>query len=193
VTHDRVIVATPEQLVAVVKMLVSVVRNIHLKRALVEVNEDPKLNFWRLMHGNLMDMAVIDWCKVFGSDDEQKQKLHWNNVVDDQDGFREGLLRHIGLDETCWCTYWNSMKKYRDQHAAHADFDKRDVKHYPMLNLALTSSYFYYGQIIGELHRLGKMRYPLDFEAYGEKFFEQAVVIGRTAAEATQDVVERVY
>jgi hypothetical protein len=30
----------------------------------------PSLNFWRLIYGNLLDVAVLEWCKVFGSDAE---------------------------------------------------------------------------------------------------------------------------
>ena len=31
---------------------------------------EPRLNFWRVTYGNFTDMAVIDWCKPFGSDSE---------------------------------------------------------------------------------------------------------------------------
>jgi hypothetical protein len=39
------------------------------------------LNFWRLIYGNLMDMAVIEWCKLFGSDSEEHQPAHWKNII----------------------------------------------------------------------------------------------------------------
>ena len=62
------------------------------KRVLSALDPDPPLNFWRILHGNLLDTAVLDWCKLFGSDDEEHQKTHWKNVVADRDAFRAELL-----------------------------------------------------------------------------------------------------
>ena len=60
--------ATNEQLTAALQVVVNVARCIALKRALAEADSDPSLNFWRVVHGNLLDVAVLDWCKLFGSD-----------------------------------------------------------------------------------------------------------------------------
>jgi hypothetical protein len=62
--HDR-----RRQLVEAAQVLGILVWNILLKRALHTADRNPRLNFWRVQYGNLMDMAVIDWCKLFGSDD----------------------------------------------------------------------------------------------------------------------------
>jgi hypothetical protein len=50
------------------------------------------LNFWRVINGNLTDMAVLEWCKLFGSDDEQHQPVHRKNIVSDPNQFRTELL-----------------------------------------------------------------------------------------------------
>jgi hypothetical protein len=42
--------------------LTSFVRGDYLKRALHAVNGDPRLNFWRVIYGTMLDMAIIDWC-----------------------------------------------------------------------------------------------------------------------------------
>ena len=52
-------------------------RTIQLRRTLHAVWADPPLNFWRVIYGNLTDMAVLEWCKLFGSDDDQNQPIHW--------------------------------------------------------------------------------------------------------------------
>ena len=121
--------ATNEQLTAALQVVVNVARCIALKRALSEADPDPSLNFWRVFHGNLLDVAVLDWCKLFGSDDEDRQRLHWKNVFGNEDAFRAGLFAHVQLDQDAWRGYWQQMKRYRDQHLAHLDFNRRDVSH----------------------------------------------------------------
>ena len=107
------------QLIEVVNILGSLARSAHLKRVLSALDPDPALNFWRVMHGNLLDITVLEWCKLFGSDHEEHQKTHWKNVVTNQEAFRAGLLQDLGVDMKAWETYWLEMKNYRDQHVAH--------------------------------------------------------------------------
>ncbi|MEO8441757.1 MAG: hypothetical protein ABI547_04675, partial [Betaproteobacteria bacterium] len=77
--------ATPDPLVEVVNIIGSLIRSVHLKRALSRIDPNPDLNFWRVIHGNFLDIAVIEWCKLFGSDDKEHQKAHWKNLVADKD------------------------------------------------------------------------------------------------------------
>ena len=58
--------------------LVYLVRSAAIKRALTAVDAKPRLNFWRLIYGNQLDVAVLEWCKIFGSDGEA---THWKGVV----------------------------------------------------------------------------------------------------------------
>lgn len=122
--------ATQEQLIAALQVVVNLARCVALKRALTAA--DPALNFWRMLHGNLLDVAVLEWCKLFGSDDEEHQQVHWKNVFADEAEFRTSLFAHAGLDQEAWLAYWQHMKAYRDQHVAHLDFSRRDVTHYPI-------------------------------------------------------------
>ncbi len=184
--------ARQDQLIAVVNILANLVRSVHLKRVLSDVDPDPALNFWRIFHGDLLDMAVIDWCKLFGSDDEEHQKTHWKNVMSDRDAFRAELFGALGIDAKAWGSYWSEMKNYRDQHAVHRDFSKSDVTHYPTLDFALQSSYVYYRYVIAELRKQGVTRYPDDLAKYGEAFAAQAKEIAASALAATKDMKERV-
>ncbi|WP_372777938.1 hypothetical protein [Litorivivens sp.] len=82
-----------------------------MKSALTTIDEDPKLNFWRLIHGGFLDLAVLEWCKVFGSNAEP---THWKGVVEDRVAFTEALLNSVGLNRDEWDSYWNHLKKKGD-------------------------------------------------------------------------------
>lgn len=184
--------ATHEQLTSALQVLANLVRCVALKRALTAADPEPALNFWRVMHGNLLDVAVLEWCKLFGSDDEEHQQVHWKNVFADQAIFRTGLFAHIGVDQQIWRAYWEQMKNYRDQHVAHLDFNHRDVSHYPDLGLAISSAVYYYSQLIPELRAFGDARFPEDLAGYYEAFQVQATEIAQIAAASTKDFPERV-
>lgn len=185
--------ASTAQLIAIVGVLGNLVRSAYIKRALVYVDADPRLNFWRVIHGNLLDMSVIEWCKLFGSDDAEHQQLHWKNVFPDHEAFRTGLLSALGIDRKTWDAYWRQMKDYRDHFAAHMDFDKRDVSHFPVLDHAIASACYYYTAVIAELRQRGVQRFPDDLRLYGEAFSTQTVEVASKAVAATADIPERVY
>jgi hypothetical protein len=129
----------PRQLAETAEVLGTLVRNILLKRALHTADPNPKLNFWRIQYGNLMDLAVIDWCKLFGSDDAERQPIHWKNIADNQDSFRSALLKALAMTRKDWEFYWQGMKKYRDFTAAHHDSRRAEIATYPVLDKALDS------------------------------------------------------
>ncbi|HWU78751.1 MAG TPA: hypothetical protein VN158_01640, partial [Caulobacter sp.] len=41
-------------------------RYVQLKRTLAMNDEDPQIDFWRMIYGGLTNLAVIEWCKFFG-------------------------------------------------------------------------------------------------------------------------------
>ncbi len=171
--------------------LVHLSRSAQMKRALTAVDPDPHLNFWRLIHGNQLDIAVLEWCKVFGSDSEA---THWKKIVPpaEHDGFRNNLLASLGITAESWASYWNEMKVYRDNLAAHHN-ELNKVASYPILDHALKSSYFYYKYLIKELRALGETRFPDDLEAYCAKFAEQVHEVAAKAVAATSTMKECVF
>lgn len=110
----------------------------------------------------------------------------------DENEFRAGLFEHIGIGQDEWSAYWQQLKAYRDQHVAHLDFNRRDVSHFPALDLALASSAFYYRRLIAALRALGEGRYPDDLTAYYDAFYAQALEIADRATTSTRDIAERV-
>jgi len=177
-----------ENITTHIKLLVQIVRCIHLKRELSEIDPNPQLNFWRLMHGGLLDLAVLEWTKIFGSNAEP---THWKGVVDDQKAFREDLFSRTGITENEWSKYWNEMKRYRDAAVAH-HFDNPNFTYYPKLEIALTSCYFYYAYLIAKARELGETRYPDNLEEYCNRFAKQTNAVAKLALDATADCKEEV-
>lgn len=180
--HDR--------LIEHVQRLSHVIRSITLKRALTAVEPKPHLNFWRLIYGNQLDIAVIEWCKLFGSDGEA---THWKRVVPivDHAQFRTDLLASIGITENSWERYWKEIKTYRDNLAAHHNSATR-IPDYPILDVVLKSSYFYYSYVIGELRQVHDTQFPDDLETYSIEFELLAREVATKAIAATRTIEERI-
>lgn len=175
-----------------IERLVALVRCATLKRVLHKVDPEPALNFWRLIYGNLMDFSVIEWCKTFGADSEDG---HWKNIVIEPDSFRSELLNHLKLDASQWDAYWREMKHYRDNFAAHAGRSKIGVSldHFPCLDIALESTFFYFQYLIGRLRELGVERKPNDLRSYAIEFEGLANKAAQAAIKATNGIRETVY
>ncbi len=183
--------STVEELSAQLFRLVHLARSIAMKCALTAVEPEPKLNFWRLVLGNQLDIAVLEWCKVFGS---HAEATHWKNVVPvtEHDQYRIDLLTSLGVNADDWSSYWEEMKEYRDNLVAH-HIEAAKVPNYPKLDLALHSSFFHYKYVIGKLRALNETRYPNDLQAYYGAFEAQAREIAKVSTAATSDMQERVY
>jgi hypothetical protein len=145
-----------------------VIRGCHSPNALI-----PKPS---LLYGNLTDMAVLEWCKLFGSDDDDHQPVHWRNVAGDPERFRKELLGRLGIYESKWRSYWAEMKRYRDQSVAHHDQRRVEIKTYPTFDLALESAYFYYDFLVVELRKRAIDQHPRDLRKYATECRPSALV-----------------
>jgi hypothetical protein len=182
-----------QRLLSAGEVLVGLVRTIQLRRTLHAVWAEPPLHFWRVIYGNLTDMAVLEWCKLFGSDDDQNQPIHWKSIASNPEVFRKELLSTLGIYESKWRSYWAEMKKYRDQTVAHHDERRRDIPRFPTFDLALESSYFYYDIVRPELRKLGIDQQPADLRHYARDFARQCRDIAEAATDVTRSFRESVY
>ncbi len=180
--------ARRDDLIRHILRLVNLTRSARLKRSLASVESDPTLNFWRLIYGNLLDVAVLEWCKIFGA---HAEPTHWKNVVTDHDTFRNDLLASLKIDDARWNAYWEEMKTYRNKLIAH-HIEDGGPAYYPKLDLALKSSYYYYAYLIEDLRALGETRFPDDLKEYSERFACQATDIAKKALGATAGIAEKV-
>jgi hypothetical protein len=185
--------ATKQALAEAVEIVAALVRNICLKRALSAADADPHLNFWRVMYGNQMDMAVIDWCKLFGSDSAANNPTHWKNIVSDEAKFRTDMLAAIGKTTTEWEAYWIEMRDYRNWAAAHHDVRRRTIAKYPHLDVALANAFFFYDYLRTELKAHDIDQRPDDIRTYAKAFEDKALAVAKTAMAATKRIEEDVY
>ena len=177
------------QLADQVFRLVFVVRNVAYHRSLHKYKDEFEQNYWISIYNNFLDIAVLEWSKVFGS---KSNATHWSNHIDNEEEFRSGLLEHLNLSKTEWEDYWNNIKNYRDSVVAHHAHNP-NITNYPEFNNALSSCYFYYQKLIIELRLLNVYDYPDDLEEYYKSCIKQATMFSVTAYDSTRDIKESVY
>jgi hypothetical protein len=135
-----------------------------------------------------MDMAVLAWCKLFGSDDAERQPVHWKNVAIDQPSFRAALLAGLAIDDATWLAYWEEMKKYRDMEVAHHDLRRISIWTYPRLDHASNSGCYYFDYVRAELKKFGIDQQPGDIRRYARIFEEGCFEAATAAMNATSDM-----
>jgi len=108
-------------------------------------NGEPKFKgqFWLNANSNFLDIAVLEWCKLFG---DTRGKHFWRKVISHDVAFQEGLLRELGLMDTEFDRYVKQMRNYRDKFVAHLDSEK--VMHIPLLQVAVNSTAYFYDYLL---------------------------------------------
>jgi hypothetical protein len=138
-----------------------------------------------------MDMAAIEWAKVFGrySDD-----THWTKVVpkDQHDRVRADLLAHLSLSPKEWTEYRDSIVSYRDQVVAHHDL-AASVAKYPHFDVALKAAYFMFDRMRGfaDPDELGGI--PPDLDRWSRGVAGNMKAIVRKAFEASAKLGSNVH
>jgi len=111
-------------------------RNVTLYRALQNdidalrlcTEPNPNQEFWTQIHSNFFDIAVIEWCKLFGNKKDtpasRLEKHHWRRIVEDESPFRQSLFTELAIDENDFEDIVDQMRTHRDKFAAHLDNDK---------------------------------------------------------------------
>jgi hypothetical protein len=137
-------------------------QSVHVRRMIERIALNPKQTFWIMTVNLLADAAAVEWCKVFGSWNED---THWTRALpkDRHDVIRADLLKAIGLTQAEWEEYRNSIVSYRDQMVAHHDLDATVAK-YPHYDIALVAANFMFDQLrnIADPDSLGGIPTSLD-------------------------------
>ena len=115
-------------------------RNLAFFRATTEYRAAwEREQFWVAAHNNFLDVAVLEWCKVYG---DPRAKHHWQKVVRDSASFMEQLTAHLRITEAMFVEYIGEMRVYRDKFIAHLDDgNQMDI---PNLSIAIKSAQFLY-------------------------------------------------
>ena len=102
------------------------------------------------IHNNFIDMAAIQWGHLFGN---HKDILHYRNVVENPDEFKEEILDNFKMSAVEWKEYWKEMKTYRDKAVSHLEPSPKLKM--PDFNFAYSCVSHYYRAIIDELKSFG--------------------------------------
>ncbi|WP_020163349.1 MULTISPECIES: hypothetical protein [Methyloversatilis] len=125
--------------------LMAFAQSVRVRRMIEGIALEPKQTFWIMTLNLLLDAAAIDWCKVFGSWDED---THWTRTIPKErhEEVRAELLKRIGLSADEWEAYRGSIVRFRDQMVAHHDLNAT-VAQYPHYDLALGAADFMFAEI----------------------------------------------
>jgi hypothetical protein len=129
--------------------------------------------FWVTANGNFLDIAVLEWCKLFA---DVRGKHHWAKVVSDVAVFKVGLLQHLAITDTVLDGYIIEMRTYRDKFIAHLD-DELQMQ-IPHLTVARKSAVYLYGYLhTNEDDDNTFPDAPTDIAAFYRRFLAEARVI----------------
>lgn len=118
------------------------VRHLAYARGLKAATENLKDHgeFWGSTASAHLELAVVEWCKVFGSDGE---KTHWKNIfaegAEEQaiEEFRRRILSKTSLAEKQWKAYHKTMLGLRNKFVAHLDLSMPFNEPTPIFDTAL--------------------------------------------------------
>jgi hypothetical protein len=135
----------------------------------------PHEHFWTAVNNNFFDMCVLEWCKLFGG---RLEKHRWQAIVSDPVAFKEGLLRHLGMDADAHEQQVETMRFYRDTGVAHRDLIYSHTL--PTLDVAKQAAWFYHGHIVNREAKPGDLfGLPLDINTGYEEEVEMAKAVYR--------------
>ena len=127
------------------------------------------MNTWRVLSNSAIDMAIIEWCSLFGTYGENNS-THWLNCeckwIDDRSMFIADVLSPVDVSFDDWQSYHNKLVTYRNKNVAHLDVDdwRRDV---PKLEIALSVLFRSYEIFIKDVDLAKKLQVEYD-RAYKE-------------------------
>ena len=152
------------------------VRNIAYYRAGTEFRDSWKAkDFWRNANSNFLDIAVLEWCKLFT---DRRGKHSWKKVVPNPDSFMESFYEATGSSEEKFSEYIQEMKTYRNRSVAHLDEDKKT--HIPRLETAIHSTVYLYNCLAKD-HADYLLDAPSDLQSYYNQRLEYAHVWCKSA------------
>ena len=129
--------------------------------------------FWVNLNGNFIDVAVLEWCKLFA---DARGKHHYSKVVSDEPQFIATLLAALSLSANQLAVYRDAMRLYRDKFIAH--LDNLPVAQVPHLTIALESTIILYDHLVLIEDTTGALH---DAPRSGRGFYRRFVREGRTA------------
>lgn len=113
----------------------------HARRAGGHVAHEGQ-DFWTSADGNFLDMAALEWCKLFG---DPRGEHAWQKIVTNPSTFEAELLAAVGVTADGFQALVSEFRRYRDKFLAHLDSDH--VMYVPRFEAARRAVWFYYAHI----------------------------------------------
>ena len=99
--------------------------------------------FWVSANGAFLDIAVLEWCKIFG---DSKGKHRWAAVVADEAAFIPAMANALGIARGDFETCRAEVLRHRDKFVAHLDSD--NTMDIPMLDIAERAVFCYHQHLV---------------------------------------------
>lgn len=146
-------------------------RNYAYYKALWAKRDVPKFNtlFWITVLNNFIDIAVMEWMKLFGNYSEHH---HWTKLTQDKDNFKSEMLSFCGINEDEFKNLHKDIKKYRDEFVAH--LDSNETMNIPNMAKAFEATKFYYSQIYSQLRVDSNIGLPSNLQQHFDDSFHNA-------------------
>lgn len=125
-----------------------------------------KSPFWATVQSNFLDIAVLEWLKLFGNYSDHH---HWKNIVADPGSFKENMLQHCNLTSEEFANYHKDIKSYRDKFVAH--LDSESTMYPPNLTNAINTTEYYYACIYKEFDHKSRLDFPENLSEFYEACF----------------------
>lgn len=100
-------------------------------------------DFWVRLNGNFLDMATLDWCKLFA---DKSSAYHWSKIFKSKPTWKTELSHHTGVPLNEMKGQVQRILTYRNKYVAHLDPPSETV-YYPRTEFMLKSASFLYDQI----------------------------------------------
>ena len=75
-------------------------------------------DFWRRANGNFLDIAVLEWCKVFS---ERTGEHHWSRIFKTKQDWMASLFYHMNMTQKNFNNELVKVVKYRNKYVAHLE------------------------------------------------------------------------
>lgn len=102
----------------------------------------PFASFWRQVNANAIDVAILDWCKLFA---DKSGEHHWSKVIKNRSAFESALMRHLGMNAAAFEDYAKELRIYRNKYAGHSDPQK--AAQIPDMTMAKSAADFLFDHI----------------------------------------------
>jgi hypothetical protein len=102
--------------------------------------------FWVSANGSCLDVAIMEWCKLFTERPTTRSgRHHWRTVVTKQSEFMTGLCVRLGVSEAGFEQYAKTVVRYRNKFVAHLDNER--TAYIPFMWVARSSAAFLYDHL----------------------------------------------